>query len=97
MKTTRIRSRPPCTRCGMRMIVISPLKNSKEGYECLRCGHTETLRIDDANATREAAPAATPRAAKRPASVHAPGCDKDCIEQLGELSIAGLELPPVSP
>jgi hypothetical protein len=108
MKTIQLQPRPPCSCCGMRMIVSSPLKNCRESYECLRCGHTETLRIDDKGVagkraagkgtTRKAARVAKPAPATKPASVHSPGFarDKDYVNQLKALFFASLELPPAA-
>ena len=38
--------RPPCPKCGMKMIAATPIKDSKQTVECLRCAHQETRRVE---------------------------------------------------
>jgi hypothetical protein len=28
------------------MVALAPIQNSRQTFECLRCGHQETLRMD---------------------------------------------------
>ena len=38
--------RPLCPKCGMSMIATWPLKNGRQTFECLRCGHKETRQVE---------------------------------------------------
>jgi hypothetical protein len=37
------KARPACPKCKMRMIAASPRQEGARAFECLRCGHIETI------------------------------------------------------
>ena len=39
--------RPSCPKCSMHMIATEKVLNSKQAFECLRCGHQETRRSEE--------------------------------------------------
>jgi len=44
--------RPSCPKCAMLMIATAQVLNSKQDFECLRCGHYETRRTEMAALAR---------------------------------------------
>ena len=42
-------SAAPCPKCGMNMIATSEQSNSRQDFQCLRCGHQETRRLNGPN------------------------------------------------